>query len=181
MIADGVVGMEGDGPSAGNLVHLDFLAASGDGAALDAALCRMLGIRTRAVPYLRWIRRDGLGETDVSRIEILGDGIAEVAPAAFRPPNTLGARLVPPWLVRFFGPLLWCRPEFADRCVRCGLCVRTCPAGALRMENGDVRPVLNPRVCIECCCCHEVCPEKAVQMRLSPVLSMIRRKDRCLR
>lgn len=173
-IADGVVGLEGNGPSAGDPVELGFLAGSEDSVALDIALCRLLRIDLRAVPYFRELRKARLGETDWNNIEMTGTPIEDVAPAEFRTPSTLLGRLIPGWLMRRLKRYLWIRPEFLDHCVACGLCVKACPVGALSLE-GRERPLLAGKKCIECCCCHEACPEKAVRMTQSPLFNAIRR------
>ena len=173
-VADGVVGMEGNGPSAGTPVKLGFLAASADPVALDAVLCRALGLDVLKVLHLQMAHRAGFGEVEGSRIAVEGDGTAALEPRLHRLPSTVPTHLIPRWAVRFVNPLIWHRPSFTDRCVLCGQCVKACPAGALRMEPGS-RPTLSPAECIECCCCHEVCPPHAIEMVPSPVIRLIRR------
>jgi formate hydrogenlyase subunit 6/NADH:ubiquinone oxidoreductase subunit I len=88
--------------------------------------------------------------------------------------GTLRGRLIPGWLVRILGPLVWIRPYFTDRCVACGLCIKSCPVEALTIAPKE-KPALNPKRCIGCCCCHEVCPAKAILMNQSPFLKFVRR------
>lgn len=173
-VADAVVGMEGDGPSSGSPVHLGFLAASSDAAALDLALCRILRINPNTVPYLRSFSGKRAGAGKSADIEILGAAPDDVAPASFRTPGTLRARLIPGALVRVIRPYVWIRPRFSDSCVACGRCVEACPVEALSGASGQ-RPELDPNKCIECCCCHEICPEKAISMAQSPLLNFLRR------
>ncbi len=173
-IADGVVGMEGNGPSAGVPVPMGFLAASADGVALDTVLCRTLGLDVRTVLHLQEAHRAGLGEVDPARIVVEGDGQAALAPRPYRLPDTVPTHLIPRWAVRLVKPLIWHRPDFTARCVFCGQCVKACPVGALRIERGQ-RPVLTPSVCIACCCCHEICPARAIEMRASPLVRLIGR------
>ena len=162
-IADGVVGMEGDGPSAGTPVQLGFIAAGDDVFALDWHLCNVLGLPISRVPTL-----DGTPQPEPAR----GDSI--VVPPLKRPrasPLSLLNRL-PPFIAKSVGRLVWFRPKFSDACVRCGKCVKACPADALKL--GDEKfPKLNAPHCIGCCCCSEVCPVRAVAMRSSPLVRML--------
>lgn len=172
-IADGIIGMEGEGPSAGRPAHLGFLAASADAVALDLVMCSRLGINPDAVPYFAPLRKTGCGPESVSMVDIVGTADASAAAANFRVPSTLPGRLIPGWLVKSIGRWLWIRPAIGDSCISCGLCVKSCPVNALSMETGE-KPVLNPQLCIGCCCCHEVCPKQAIAMKQSPLLSAVR-------
>jgi ferredoxin len=167
-LADGVVGMEGDGPSGGRPVALGFIAAAVDAFALDRILCRILGIDPRAVPTLR----DCTGPDPAT----VGCALATLRPAHFALPSTLAARMAPAWIGRFLKPFIWFRPEIGAGCVACGQCVRACPATALVQDPGQP-PRLNPKVCIGCCCCHEICPAHAVRMTQSPLLNLCHRGE----
>jgi uncharacterized protein (DUF362 family)/Pyruvate/2-oxoacid:ferredoxin oxidoreductase delta subunit len=168
-IADGIVGMEGNGPSGGEPVRLGFVAASADPGALDSALCRVLGIPHRAVPVFRhlppgsWEDPPLLGEPPAPGTKTL------------RLPATWKSRLIPRPLVRLLAPLFWIRPALDPAvCVRCGRCADACPPKALIFEKGDIPRLLGSR-CIGCCCCHEVCPVKAIRMTESPLMRRISR------
>lgn len=172
-VADGVVGMEGNGPSAGAPVKLGFLGASADALALDVVLCRTLGLDPRNVAHLDAARRAGLGGTDWSDIAVEGDAIGALLARDYKLPNTVPIQYVPRWLIGLVQPLIWHRPAFSAACVYCGKCAKACPADALRMEPGR-RPVLDPDKCIACCCCQEMCPEHAIEMRPSPFFRFAR-------
>lgn len=167
-IADGVVGMEGEGPSSGTPAALGFVAAAADPYALDLRLCAVLGMPPRGVPYLRAT----LADPRYADIRHLGPDVAELRPRSFRIPSTVKARLVPRWAARVVAPLLWVRPSFdGELCIRCGRCVASCPVRVLEMDKPAPR-LAHPSGCIGCCCCHEMCPVKAIQMRQSPVLRL---------
>lgn len=168
-IADAVVGMEGQGPANGRPIKLGFLAASADPFALDRALCDVLHIDARRVPYLA-----ARAEADAREpYTLVGDAVSV---GSFEVPS--GAHLLsllPAWLVRGASRLVWVRPAFsADACVRCGLCERACPVQALTLPAGAPKPVLDTRLCISCSCCHEVCPHAAVRMTQSRLLSAMK-------
>jgi len=162
-VADGIVGMEGQGPANGRPIRLGFLAASANPFALDGALCRTLHIRPESVPYLK-------GVASARAPEVHGDAID--VPSFATPLGAHLLELVPAWFARLAAGLLWVRPMFdAARCVSCGQCVRACPAQALALEGRTI-PWLNTKTCIGCACCHEVCPKGAIRMKPSAVLRL---------
>lgn len=167
-IADAVVGMEGQGPANGRPVPLGFLAASENPFALDRALCAALHIDARRVPYLA-----AQDAKDQVPPRIRGDPIDI---ASFETPA--GAhllKLVPDWLVRRAGCVVWVRPAFsAQACIRCGKCVAACPVHALALDPGSACPALTRSRCISCSCCHEVCPADAIRMTQSNLLRLLK-------
>ncbi len=165
-LADGIVGMEGEGPASGSPKALGFLAASADPYALDAAVARLLGMPLRSIPYLAHLAK---GPEASAPLPAEAEALR---PASFRIPGTARTRLIPGWLVRLVSPLVWVRPGIDPaKCVRCGRCVASCPVKTLKM--GDPTPALSrPSACIGCCCCHEMCPAKAIEMRQSPLLRL---------
>ena len=174
-LADAIVAMEGAGPSGGDPIRLGFLAASTDAVALDTALCSVLGINVRRLPWRRYLPPECAEALNPESIQYPLLRPRDVKPPRFRIPNPLWPRLIPGPLVRRLGKLAWIRPRFEPACVRCGRCVKACCNQALRLEATDPRPVLIPERCVACCCCHEVCPERAVTMHQSPLLHWIRR------
>lgn len=165
-IADGVVGMEGEGPSNGRPVPLSFLAASTDAVALDLAICQALRIDPRRVPYL-----EVCATAAPSVLFELRGTMPEIR--SFDVPSGSGhlLQLLPDALLRLVAPFVWVRPAFNNQCIFCGRCAAACPTQALRLEPKK-RPLLNQRACIACCCCHEVCPAHAIRMRRSLLLRL---------
>ena len=56
----------------------------------------------------------------------------------------------------------------ADKCVRCGICVQSCPVPgkAVDFRKGkDKPPVYDYKKCIRCFCCQEMCPKKAIKVK----------------
>ncbi len=162
-IADGVIGMQGEGPANGTPVQLGFLAAAKDAVALDLALCQALHIDPRRVPYLV--------DASAAPFDLRGTR-PEIARISVPSGSGHLLQLLPNSLLRLVMPLVWVRPAFKEQCIGCGRCIAACPCQALTMLKSK-RPVLDPSRCIACCCCHEVCPAHAIQMRRSPLLRLL--------
>jgi len=69
---------------------------------------------------------------------------------------------------------VWCcnpesispKPElmvFNSSCIGCGLCIKSCPKGALCLEEGKI--IINRAKCDICGICTEACPTESIQMR----------------
>ena len=130
--------------------------------ALDWHLCKALGLPVSKVPTL-----DGTPSPEAA----CGDAIC--LPPVRRPRASQLSLLdkLPWWVMKIVGRFVWFRPVFLKACVRCGKCVKACPADALKLE-GKGLPRLEGARCIGCCCCSEVCPVKAVVMRSSWLVRM---------
>ncbi len=76
-VIDGFEGMEGDGPSLGDPVHLGISIASSDALAADKVACEIMGVDFHDVGYLHYSAEKGTGEADVNRIEVLGERVKD--------------------------------------------------------------------------------------------------------
>jgi len=168
-VMDAVVAMEGDGPSGGRPRQVGAIIAGADGVAVDAVASGMMGCDDGAVHAVRIAAERGLGIARREHIEIKGADPASFDLDDFELPKTRVFDLMPTFLVRALRPWIWLYPEMSKEwgCKgrACGLCVASCPVGAIAMT--DSGPVVDRRACVECLCCHEVCPEHAVRIRLS--------------
>ncbi len=168
-LVDGILAMEGQGPGkSGRPRHLGVLAAGRDAAAVDAAVCRMLGVDPERLPTHRaaralgFIAQDPVIAGDVPRIE------------GFRLPDQ-GAVLFGPKFFQGFSRRMIVQKPVVDpeRCRACGECGRICPAGAVSEDGACVRYDYDR--CIRCYCCVEVCPHAALSVRTPPLGSFLRR------
>ncbi len=183
-ICDAVVGMDGAGPSHGNPKRIGLLFASRDPFALDYAIARMMGVGPEGFTTLAAAFRRGYGPQRDEDLEVVvcdGDRQVQVVGTeavrlleGFRP---AGFELLQPEkltglhgrgrvrsILRAIQPFLRSRPYFGrETCNRCGTCVRSCPAKALRISGGP--PQVDLQKCIRCYCCQELCPRGAVVIR----------------
>ena len=76
-VIDGFEGMEGDGPSRGEAVPLGIAISSTDALAADRVGCEIMGVDLHDVGYLHFCKERGLGETDLKKIDVLGERIRD--------------------------------------------------------------------------------------------------------
>jgi ferredoxin len=177
-ILDGIIAMEGNGPSGGDPVSMNCLIISDDPVAVDSVFCRLISLDPRFVPTNTFGQQSGLGTWDPASIEILGDCPDELTNPDFRvlraPVKSEKFRYSGITALRH----VFIRRPFIeeDKCVRCGICVDTCPLEpkALDFPGGDREkaPRYIYRKCIRCYCCQEMCPEKAISVR-TPLLGRL--------
>lgn len=175
-IVDGVIGMDGSGPSAGNPKELGMILVSSDGVALDSYICNILGKDPLKVPTNKIAYERGLGEANINEIEVLGNQV-EIR-KDFKWPPTLASsiNMVPNFIVKGLMKFYWSRPAInPDLCTDCKSCVKSCPVEAL--TDGVNIPEFNYPECINCLCCMEMCPKKAVYLDKSFLARLASRGD----
>ena len=77
-VIDGFEGMEGNGPTSGTVVPSRIAIASTDYIAADRVALETMGIDPAWVGYLVYCGQVGLGQYDLSKIEVVGSPIASV-------------------------------------------------------------------------------------------------------
>ena len=174
-LIDGILAMEGEGPSHGKPRHLGLLIASEDSVAADAVACHVIGYPPRAVPLLRQAEERGLGVGDLRKIEVVGVPLEEAVVRDFVRPSNFAFEMIPGFLMKLIGSGVSVRPEIVQElCRKCGMCQRSCPAEAIEGVNlpqvsnlREVRLAIDHAKCVRCFCCHELCPHDAIALRRS--------------
>lgn len=72
-LVDAVVGMEGNGPASPDLRNIGLILASDNAVALDAVMAAMMGCEPGRLRFLKKAKKVGLGNYDLSDIEIIGE------------------------------------------------------------------------------------------------------------
>jgi len=163
-VLDGILAMEGDGPSSGDLRKMSLVMAGCDGVAIDSCLAKIVGIDPGDVLVTKEAYDLGLGEMDMALIEVLGDDIASFVVKDFKLPQTTPLKLVPRGIAKAFAAMIRLKPSIEElTCRQCNLCRLSCPVDAIDIDKGNYR--IDYKACIRCMCCHEVCPYRAIQIK----------------
>jgi uncharacterized protein (DUF362 family)/NAD-dependent dihydropyrimidine dehydrogenase PreA subunit len=161
-IVDAITGMEGNGPASPDIREIGLILASDNAVAVDAVIATMMGCDPSRLRFLQKAKEAGLGDYDVSKIEIIGE--LKKLPD-FKIPALGGeAMMQNEQIQEIMQKRILLRPKIdQDLCIGCGACAEHCPASALAM-NGHI-PELVSDACIVCFCCQEICPEKAITLK----------------
>lgn len=177
-VMDGVVAMEGNGPSSGTPTAMNVLLFSADPVALDSVFAALVHLDPATVPTCVSGQESGLGVMEHEQITVLTpDGEITPAQAAekygkpdfdvFRGAMKKGLLFkVMPLL-----PFLQHRPK-ADmrKCIGCGICEEACPVPGKAVHSGKGQKAkYDYSKCIRCYCCQEMCPAKAIEVYRSPL------------
>lgn len=85
-IIDGIVAMEGKGPTFGTPKKMNLLIIGNDPVATDAVAARIMGFDPHEVPHLWTVAQRGLGEIESKYIHLIGESIERVkSPFRFIP------------------------------------------------------------------------------------------------
>jgi len=172
-LIDGIVGMDGNGPSNGRPKRMDLLLGSDDVLALEIVGAKIMGFDPYAVRHIYLARDKGIGEYDFNNIRVLGERIDDVRSDFSLPVLKISKWFGPLVLGRLLPMLARCGvditaisqrvttrlmpyPTFADKCTGCGNCIKNCPEQAITFA-GDCNPVIDKKKCIKCYVCDEVC------------------------
>ncbi|MFA5524237.1 MAG: DUF362 domain-containing protein [Tissierellales bacterium] len=172
---DGIVGMEGAGPSAGEPRELGVVLASPSPCHLDVVATTIVNIDPLKVPtILRAVERK-IVKGNLDDIELVGDNIENFKVIDFKAPSIRSVHFIkdnnPSFIRTMSNKLLQPKPIFNhEDCIGCRDCVNNCPAKVIEMVNK--KPVVNLEGCIRCFCCQELCPEKAIDIH-RPILMKI--------
>jgi Pyruvate/2-oxoacid:ferredoxin oxidoreductase delta subunit len=169
-LVDAIEAMEGDGPSAGRQIKISAILAGTDHHRVDAVCAKIAGVEPADVDTLRCAAKLDLWNASET-IKIVGEDVSHFIKKGFKMPATFQSGALKKGVSKFLKRLVWpnlsSQPEIAhDLCVKCQLCVKSCPVAAISPSN-DSFPEIDKDNCIQCFCCHEICPHRAIYLRQS--------------
>ncbi|MDO4491448.1 MAG: DUF362 domain-containing protein [Lachnospiraceae bacterium] len=175
-VMDGIMAMEGNGPTSGTPVPMNVLLLSTDPVAMDTVFSYLVYLDPKLVPTNLFGAQMGLGTCDPDQIRLLtpeGELSLKQAQKKYGNPDfdvvrkKQKAKGVMGMLDIF--QIFRKRPYIIEeRCKRCGICVESCPVEgkALEFRSGRQKPpVYDYKKCIRCFCCQEMCPHKAIEVK----------------
>ena len=173
-IADAIVGMEGNGPTAGTPREIGCLIASESPHKLDMVAAKVIGLSQSEIPTLMAARERELIPTTLEELNIYGDVDAMVIPDYKN--IAVKRSLLFDNKSKLFGKVaktaLEAKPTVKKKdCRSCKKCMQVCPAMAIKMKDGI--PVIDRKKCIKCFCCQEFCPFGAMVVHRPPLAKLL--------
>ena len=175
-VMDGIVAMEGNGPGSGDPVPMNVMLMSTDPIALDSVFSRLVYLKPEMVPTNYHGEKMRLGTWKEEEITLLtpegeismAEAVKQYGNPAFNVDRTEVRRNI--WTKMAGALKIFQKKPYieADKCVRCGICVQSCPVPgkAVDFRKGKGKPpVYDYRKCIRCFCCQEMCPKKAIKVK----------------
>jgi uncharacterized protein (DUF362 family)/Pyruvate/2-oxoacid:ferredoxin oxidoreductase delta subunit len=169
-VMDGIMAMEGNGPSAGTPKALGVVIASYSPYLCDKAAHDIIKLDVHDSYILTQASKRGVN----LEYTAAGDGIEPFVCSDFNIPfkksmgitkkGILNSRL----LTQFKS-----KPVVdKDICVGCEVCKNNCPAEVIYMKNSI--PDFDYRGCIRCFCCQELCPEHAISIKKPLLIKLLK-------
>lgn len=175
-IIDGIIGMEGNGPTAGTPKKANIMLSSPNPYELDYIASKIMGLNPMEVPTIKVsidnklcnpdliMLNDNLDNYLIKDYELIKSGSLWFM-------NENGSflqKIVAKITKRLFAN----KPEAQkSKCIGCGKCAKVCPAKAITMESG--KPKIDRSKCIKCYCCQEFCPVSAMKVKTSFIMKML--------
>lgn len=181
-IADAVIGMEGNGPTAGTPRKIGCLIASHSPHALDVVAARIIGLDPMGIPTIAEAVNRGMLPENLDEVNVIGNAesfymkdfetVTEKRSLEF---TGNGKNPIKRLFGKIAGAILKTRPVLKkDLCVGCGVCKNICPAKAIVIK--DKKAVIDRSLCIRCFCCQEFCPKSAMKVRRTALGAIFHRE-----
>lgn len=171
-IVDGIIAMEGDGPSSGVIRQMNLIMAGEDAVAIDSCLAKIMGVEPLDILVTKEAYEAKLGEADLSKIEVMGDALDTFIAKDFKLPQTTPLKFLPRSVMNGIASLIKFKPYIDIKiCKRCNLCKTACPVSCIEIEKDYCR--IDYKKCVRCLCCHEVCPYRAISIKRNILAKMV--------
>lgn len=171
-VCDGIVGMEGNGPTGGNPRAMNVVLSSVSPFALDVVAEHILNF-DGTTPLVTEAMQRGICDT-LENTEIICENLESLVINDIKLPDASSLKFLTKMpdlfggrFAKFFQPV----PEIRKKtCIGCGTCVKSCPVHTIRIENK--KAIINHDNCIRCFCCQELCPINSVYIKKNVFLKI---------
>ena len=170
-VVDGIIGMDGNGPSNGRPRQLNILAAGVNPLAVDRVLIELLQKRPEQFPIFTVARSLGLPGAEIA---LLGTDPEALRVNDFQIPSFHRSHIFVNETVSKIAAGLLRQKLLLDEktCISCRKCEEICPVKAISYP-GRIR--IDETQCIQCCCCQELCPVGALRVSEPVTVKLLRK------
>ena len=177
-LIDGIIGMEGNGPTQGEPRYIGAILASRKPYPLDVVACKIIDLDIDNVYTVSESIKRGL-TANYDEI-ILNKPIDDIIIKDYK--NILPGKSME-FSEKFKGPfgkiinpiiakVLTVKPKVKKKeCIGCKKCANICPVNAIEMIKK--KPVINRDKCIRCFCCQEFCPVGAMKAHKNIIVKIL--------
>jgi uncharacterized protein (DUF362 family)/Pyruvate/2-oxoacid:ferredoxin oxidoreductase delta subunit len=174
-IMDGVIGMDGLGPTNGRPFPYGVVGGARDALAMDFLLCGMMGVKLEDYPLWQAAAKRGMPQCSPRACDLAGDFPPSHVWLGVEIPKLSNLAVIPllsgmPFGKRLEQALISRPAHRPERCVACGKCVAVCRAEAVSLNAGKL--AFDYKKCVRCYCCHEMCPVDAIEFKDGLIMKM---------
>lgn len=174
-ILDGIIGMDGAGPSAGRPRRFGLLFGSSSAAALDYLAASFMGFKLKHVGYIKAaLHEEGIIPTQIEYPLSFNNFKLNKVDRQFARIGSQFMALVPPRMKVILEKVFDFYPQITDSCKKCLICYKSCPVNTIEIQSDGFPRIIKDN-CIRCLCCHEMCPYRAIDIYKSLVARFIMR------
>jgi len=176
-IIDGVIGMDGLGPTSGKPFPYGVIGGAIDALAMDFWLCRMMGLKFEDFPLWRAAAKRGMAQCSPDVACLAGDFPPSHHWQGIDIPKLASLALIPLLSRMPFGKkleqALTSRPVHRPNCcIYCEKCVAVCKAEAMELRGRKL--IFDYQKCVRCYCCHEMCPVDAIEFKDGLLMKIVK-------
>lgn len=177
-LVDGIIGMEGNGPTQGTPRFIGCILASKTPYPLDVVCAKLIDLnidnvytitesikRGKTTKFDEIILNESIDDLIIKDYKNIKPGKSMEFSEKFKGP--LG-KIINPIIAK----VLTVKPRVKKKeCIGCKKCENICPVKAIEMKNK--KPIINRDKCIRCFCCQEFCPVGAMKAHKNIIVKIL--------
>lgn len=157
---DGIIAMEGNGPTGGSPISMKTMLVSDNPHHLDSVACDIIGINKSEVATTYQAIKRNLLKRDYSDVEIIGENPNSLKKNIKKAKTNNASMFLNIKFLRRFKRF----PQInKKKCIGCKECADVCPKNIINMKNNKAE--ISYKKCINCFCCHEFCAYHAIDVK----------------